>query len=394
LYRTSNSSMMRVFAALALFAVATALPVPPGLTAGLYSDLVAKSDFTLNLQPPAESAADVSDSLDALLKLEEQKNQAALSAFAAQKQQLLDAEKKEIAKLVASAFQAASRSSVSFIGRLEPAAFLAAQPVWQAGKPVPVTVSFDVPAYGPLDALATLAGASDVEAKLAQRTAALGFLQKTAESTPTVEVSLAAPVKPLPAIAGGIGSLDAARETFEAGKMAEVTAAFNSALRNAKSKIGSAMSEAFGARAVSMLQGVVSFKVHVEAGAEPDASITSKINSIEHTRSDAEAKMFDSAAAEFEGITDAIVAALKRELGVRGSKSKLRGAPAFLSLPEEAFVKVVASDTPYPTVASLSADMETRRDISEGLAMARILELDMKLIQQELAMIKAFMAEL
>ena len=62
----------------------------------------------------------------------------------------------EIGKLVASAFQAVSRSSVSFIGRLEPAAALAAQPVWQAGKSVPVTVSFDVPAYGPLDALVTL----------------------------------------------------------------------------------------------------------------------------------------------------------------------------------------------------------------------------------------------
>ena len=41
------------------------------------------------------------------------------------------------------------------ISRLEPAAALAAQAVWQAGEPVPVTVSFDVPAYGPLDALVT-----------------------------------------------------------------------------------------------------------------------------------------------------------------------------------------------------------------------------------------------
>jgi len=389
--------MMRVLASFALVLAATALPVPPGVTSGLYSDLVAKSDFTLNLQPPGESAADVSDALDAVLKLEVQKNQAALAEFAAQKQQLLAAEKKEIAKLVASTFQAAARSSVSFIGRLEPAAALANQPVWQAGKPIPVTVSFDVPAYGPLDALATLQSASSVEAKLAQQASALGFLQKKAESSPSVEVSLAAPLKPLPAIAGAIGSLDAAREAFEAGKMAEVTAAFNSALRNAKNKIGSVMSEAFGARgakAVSMLQGVVSFKVHVVPGAEPDASITSNINGIEHSRSDAEAKMFDAAAAEFEGITDVIVAALKKELSLRGSKSKLRGASAFLSLPEEASVKVVASDTPYPTVASLAADMETRRDISEGLAMARILELDMKLIKQELGMIKAFMAEL
>ena len=53
-------------------------------------------------------------------------------------------------------------------------------------------------------------------------------------------------------------------------------------------------------------------------------------------------------------------------------------------------MKVVASDVPYPTVASLVSDMETRRDISESLAMARILELDMALLKAELAMIKKF----
>jgi hypothetical protein len=56
----------------------------------------------------------------------------------------------------------------------------------------------------------------------------------------------------------------------------------------------------------------------------------------------------------------------------------------------EAYVKMVASDVPYPTVASLVGDMETRRDISEGLAMARVLELDVALVKAELAMIKRF----
>jgi hypothetical protein len=51
---------------------------------------------------------------------------------------------------------------------------------------------------------------------------------------------------------------------------------------------------------------------------------------------------------------------------------------------------MVASDVPYPTVASLVGDMETRRDISEGLAMARVLELDAALVKAELAMIKRF----
>ena len=57
-------------------------------------------------------------------------------------------------------------------------------------------------------------------------------------------------------------------------------------------------------------------------------------------------------------------------------------------------MKVAAGDAPYPTVVSLVSDMETRRDISEGLAMARILELDMALVKAELAMIKKFSMQL
>jgi len=389
--------MKAVASCLLLVASARAVSVPPGAAAGLYSDMVSKSDFTLNLQPPAETAADASDALSAVMKREEMKSKTAFANFAAQKQRLLEIEKKEVAKLVGDAFAAVASRSSSFLA-LEPAAALATQPDWQASEPIPVSVSFDVPAYGASDALAKLETAASVEAKLAQKSSAVAFTQthSAAQSgaTPNVEVSLAAPVKPLPEIAAGIGSLDAARESFEAGKMAEVTKAFNLALRSAKGKIGAIVGEAFassGAKAVSMLQGVVSFKVNVLPGAAPDASVLSKIDAIEHKRSDMESAMFSAAAAEFESITDAIVSALKKELS--SSSAKLRGA-AFLSLPAEAFVKVVPSDTPYPTVASLATDMETRRDISEGLAMARILELDMKLIKAELAMIKSSVAEM
>ena len=158
--------------------------------------------------------------------------------------------------------------------------------------------------------------------------AAASFVQrKTAENIPTVEVSLAPPAKPLPTIAAEIGSLDASREAFESGKMSETVYAFNMALKSAAVKIG----KAFGVenKALSMLQDGVSFKVNVIPGTEPDASAKSKIDAVEHTRTDMAMKMFDTAAAEFEGITDVVVAALKKELG-----ANKRGA-AFLQLPEE-----------------------------------------------------------
>ena len=96
---------------------------------------------------------------------------------------------------------------------------------------------------------------------------AASFIQRRAsDSVPTVEVSLAPPTKPLPVVASEIGSLDAAREKAEAGKMSEVTSAFNAALRSAASKIGKAFGLRAESTALSMLQkDVVSFKVTVIA---------------------------------------------------------------------------------------------------------------------------------
>jgi hypothetical protein len=230
--------------------------------------------------------------------------------------------------------------------------------------------------------LSKLSAATAVEAELAKSHAqgsAASLLQRSsADRTPTVEVSLAPPAKPLPNIAAEISSLDASREAFEAMKMSETVHAFNTAVKNAALRIG----KLFGVedKALSMLQDVVSFKVNVIPGTEPAASAKSKIDAVERTRADMATKMFDNAAAEFEGITDFVVAVLKKEL------ARSKGTAAFLGLP--AHVKVVAGDVPYPTVASLVSDMEARRDVSEGLAMARFLELDMALVKVELAMVK------
>lgn len=52
---------------------------------------------------------------------------------------------------------------------MEPLAFLATQPVWQAAQPITVNVDYDVPAFGAMDEVADLQEASAVEYSTAKR---------------------------------------------------------------------------------------------------------------------------------------------------------------------------------------------------------------------------------
>ena len=79
--------------------------IPPGIKAGLYGDVVGHSDFQLDLRPPPEATQDVTEALDAIMKLENVKRQAAEDDFAAEKQRMLRAEKLAIRDLVQSSFK-------------------------------------------------------------------------------------------------------------------------------------------------------------------------------------------------------------------------------------------------------------------------------------------------
>merc|ERR1712166_1494978 len=98
-------------------------------------------------------------------------------------------------------------------------------------------------------------------------------------------------------------------------------------------------------------------------------------------------------------LTKIVVAELEKQLQLQmepwmvSSMSLLRakarqvpGSPE--GLPKQLNVRVGASDIPYPTIASLVQDMETRRDTSENLLRQRILELELKLLKAENVMIK------
>merc|ERR1712129_427467 len=80
---------------------------PPGVRAGLYGDLVEKSDFDVVLHPPEESLEDVKASLDAVMQEEDQKRAVEEDAFRTEKQTMLNAEKKTLRKIVQKALAAA-----------------------------------------------------------------------------------------------------------------------------------------------------------------------------------------------------------------------------------------------------------------------------------------------
>ena len=68
---------------------------------------------------------------------------------------------------------------------------------------------------------------------------------------------------------------------------------------------------------------------------------------------------------------------------------RLRGkAAGLLQMPVQTKVHVKAAEASYPTISSLVQDMSQRRDTSERLEMARILELELKLLKAENDMIK------
>eukprot|EP00927_Polykrikos_kofoidii_P055794 TRINITY_DN499_c0_g1_i1.p1 TRINITY_DN499_c0_g1~~TRINITY_DN499_c0_g1_i1.p1 ORF type:complete len:106 (-),score=22.05 TRINITY_DN499_c0_g1_i1:122-439(-) len=56
---------------------------------------------------------------------------------------------------------------------MSPLAFMAQQPVWQAGLPVEVKVEFDVPATGTIDEYFALRDADDAENNIVQRRSVL-----------------------------------------------------------------------------------------------------------------------------------------------------------------------------------------------------------------------------
>ena len=90
---------------------ASSLSFPTGANGGLYGDVVAGSQYTLNLQPPEENTHDVLSSLDALMKVEDEKRTMSDEEFAAAKQRLINVGKQRIHDIIAEAFESTALSA-------------------------------------------------------------------------------------------------------------------------------------------------------------------------------------------------------------------------------------------------------------------------------------------
>lgn len=245
----------------------------------------------------------------------------------------------------------------------------------------------------------------------------------TPDTLPNIEVHLAPPVHPLPQVAAEIQVLDKMRERSEEEKMAQLEIAFNAALESAKGQIADAVGQALKVfddpkiwkterKSASTHSGQVSFlqqrlnsaeeptvRVKALAAPPPSPTIKSKIDGLEEERAAMETHMLDTAVAEMGELTKIVIAEVEKALQLQlepwlvssGSLLHVRAKqiPGYPEgLPKQLNVRVGASDVPYPTIASLVQGMESRRDTAENLIRQRVLELELKLLKAENAMIK------
>lgn len=224
--------------------------------------------------------------------------------------------------------------------------------------------------------------------------------------------------------------LESGRTHFEADQMFEVEAAYNASLDDVLVKLPTFVDHhmwpleeqaAFmstrqpqntqaGRHAISFLGShqptghELTARINLLPVKKPDASLERNIHEIEKKRTRDEGKVFKQAVSEMAVLAkivqneaeaqivrhvNACLHALK--FGPSASQATfLAGSTGFLNaqlpLPQSGSqlttnVRIMASEEPFSTVASMVADLERRRDTSEGILRTRVLELELKLLQ-------------
>jgi len=250
------------------------------------------------------------------------------------------------------------------------------------------------------------------------------------DTMPIIEVRLAPPRKPMLEVGLFLDSLESGRTHFEADQMLEVEAAYKTSLDDVlgnlpafvdhhmwlleehaafmstrqpqKTQAGRHTPSFLGSHQANGHE--LTARINLLPVKQPDASLERNINEIEQKRTRDEGKVFKQAVSEMAGLAkivqneaeaqivrhvNACLHALK--FGPRaGQATFLAGSIGFLSaqlpLPQSGSqlttnVRVMASEEPFNSVASMVVDVERRRDTSEGMLRARILELELKLLQ-------------
>jgi len=251
------------------------------------------------------------------------------------------------------------------------------------------------------------------------------------ESLPVVEVSLASPPNPLPELSEQIGTLEHARDVTESEGMGHAHQAYNEELRKAAIRIGGLAdhvarifrstsffhAEVDNSDALSFVgvdRGSASaagepsvVTVSLVRSAVPTASFNQQIEALDAALAAGERSLFETASAEFAGLTDVVLEEVVAAAQSLASSAAARVPQAdrarrlgFLQassdasrsvgpLPNQANVRAVAPDVPFPTVPSMVQDMESRRAVSSGLARAKLLELELSLLKRENTMVVA-----
>lgn len=236
---------------------------------------------------------------------------------------------------------------------------------------------------------------------------AAGTSNRASETLPVVNIRLGAPKNPMPEVAAEIAALEQEREHLEAEFDDTLQAAFDAALASAKSQINKMVAASMhfsSSSRTSFLQTsepAFAIKVSTVPVPVPDASIKGVMDKIEAKRNDAEKKMLEQACSEMQGLTAIVLNELGAQMQTHAmalqslsSRAVAKGtgflavSQASKALPEQANVRVEAG-APFPTIAGMVQDMETRRDNAESQEASKVLEMELKLLQEENAMIKS-----
>ena len=256
------------------------------------------------------------------------------------------------------------------------------------------------------------------------------------DTLPIISLSLAPPIKPYPEVASEIGLLDAKRDIVEKDLYDLLDKAYNASLARARGDLlhvvqrhmqafkGASFSSHVAQQhrphhAAAFLEGKESatdfeIKVNVVDVAQSSKDTVSAIELVDKTWTAGERKMFQQACREFDWLTDIVKKELKADL-VEASNKFLRSssrltssgmnlrASSHASAWESALttssarsslksgvanVRLAPSDTKWPRISELIQDMLLRADKHHEQAQAKILDLQLRLLQAENAIIK------
>lgn len=262
---------------------------------------------------------------------------------------------------------------------------------------------------------------------------------------PNLELSLASPSRPHPEVMAEIGSLTRSQEAVVHIHMDKLQVAFSEALGKAKRQIGSVIGRGMSIFDDPALLAAIAkrgnmaheprghgegFRIEpsfLQLGAEPtdldqkrsikvnvfpsaplDLTVKTRIDELDRKREDMERGFFEQAHAEMQALIDLVQTELEAQIGRhldkllgRQGANMAMGMHGFAevvrnnmtAIPQQANVKVVASDMPYPSVVSLVQDMETRRDISENLEYMKVIKMQVELLKATNSIAKQTLVE-